>query len=192
MKDTITQLLSDSISVKQAILADTGLLQSIQDVAGICVSALQRGNKILLAGNDGSAADAQHIAAELVGRFELERRGLPAYAMNTNASSLTAIANDYHYDSVFSRQLEALAMAGDVFFGFSTSGNSPNIVKAVRQANTMGVQAVGMTGASGGELATLCDVCLKVPATNTARVQESHITIGHIVCALIEQTMFGN
>lgn len=186
MKDTITQLLTDSINVKQAMLADTHVLQSIQTAANYCMDALGAGNKLLLAGNGGSAADAQHIAAELVGRFERERRALPAYAMTTNASSLTAIANDYHYDSVFSRQLEALGKPGDVFIGFSTSGNSPNIVKAAQQAKAMGIRVVGLTGASGGALATLCDVCIKVPATNTARVQESHITIGHIVCALIE------
>ena len=190
MKDTITRLLSDSIRVKQAILADEELLQLIQDVAACCIQALRDGNKVLLAGNGGSAADAQHIAAELVGRFEVERRGLPAYAMNTNASSLTAIANDFHYDNVFSRQLEALAKPGDVFFGFSTSGNSPNIVKAVEQAVSMGVIAVGLTGESGGAMDKLCNICLKVPEKNTARVQESHITMGHIICALIEQEMF--
>jgi D-sedoheptulose 7-phosphate isomerase len=188
---TIAKLLQDSIAVKQQLLADEVALALIADVAQRCIDALRRGNKILLAGNGGSASDAQHIAAELVGRFELERDGLPAMALTTNASQLTALSNDYGYDAVFSRQLQAFAKKGDVFFGLSTSGNSANVVAAAEIAKARGLIVVGMTGQSGGKLEALCDICLKVPADNTARIQEAHITIGHILCALIEQELVG-
>lgn len=190
MKERISQIFSQSIAVKQAIIDDARMIDDIADVAEICIGALTDGNKIIFAGNGGSAADAQHIAAELVGRFERDRKGLAAIALNTNASSLTAIANDYGYDSVFSRQIEALANKGDVFFGFSTSGNSTNIVSAIRCAGELGVITIGMTGQGGGAMRGSCDRCLCVPSDNTARVQESHITIGHIICSLIEQAIF--
>ncbi|MBL1274590.1 MAG: D-sedoheptulose 7-phosphate isomerase [Ectothiorhodospiraceae bacterium] len=182
----IASLLQDSIDVKQRLLADKAMLSRIADVAQSCVEALQAKNKLLLAGNGGSASDAQHIAAELVGRFELERAGLPAMALTTNASQLTALSNDYGYEAVFSRQLQAFAKKGDVFFGLSTSGNSANIVAAAEVAKARGMIVIGMTGESGGKLDALCDICLKVPSDNTARIQEAHITIGHILCALIE------
>jgi len=187
---TIAKLLQDSISVKQQLLADEATLVQIADVAQRCINALRAGNKIMLAGNGGSASDAQHIAAELVGRFEKDRPGLPAMALTTNASQLTALSNDYGYNAVFSRQLQALAKEGDVFFGLSTSGNSANVVAAVNVAKEQGLVVVGMTGQSGGKLESLCDVCLKVPSDNTARIQEAHITIGHILCAQIEQVLF--
>jgi len=187
---TIAKLLRDSIAVKQQLLADEATLALIADVAQRCIDALRRGNKILLAGNGGSASDAQHIAAELVGRFEKDRPGLPAMALTTNASQLTALSNDYGYEAVFSRQLQALGKEGDVFFALSTSGNSANVVNAVEVAKAQGLVTVGMTGESGGKLESLCDVCIKVPSSNTARIQEAHITIGHIVCAHIEQVLF--
>lgn len=187
---TIAKLLRDSIAVKQQLLADEATLALIADVAQRCIDALRRGNKILLAGNGGSASDAQHIAAELVGRFEKDRPGLPAMALTTNASQLTALSNDYGYEAVFSRQLQALGKEGDVFFALSTSGNSANVVNAAEVAKAQGLVTVGMTGESGGKLESLCDVCINVPSSNTARIQEAHITIGHIVCAHIEQVLF--
>jgi len=188
---TIKTLLQNSVDVKQRLLANEAMLVRIADAAQRCVDALREDNKLLLAGNGGSAADAQHIAAELVGRFELERDGLPAMALTTNASQLTALSNDYGYDAVFSRQLQAFAKKGDVFFGLSTSGNSTNVVAAAEVAKARGLAVIGMTGQSGGKLEALCDICLKVPADNTARIQEAHITIGHILCALIERELVG-
>lgn len=188
--ESIARLLQDSIAVKQAVLADPALLKVIAEVAQRCIETLRSGNKILLAGNGGSASDAQHIAAELVGRFEVDRRGLPAIALTTNASQLTAISNDYGYESVFSRQVEAFGASGDLFIGLSTSGNSANVVAAAGAARAQGLSIVGMSGASGGRLEALCDLCLKIPSTNTARIQESHITIGHILCAQIEAALF--
>lgn len=188
--ESIARLLQDSIAVKQAVLADPVLLKVIAEVAQRCIETLRSGNKILLAGNGGSASDAQHIAAELVGRFEVDRRGLPAIALTTNASQLTAISNDYGYESVFSRQVEAFGASGDLFIGLSTSGNSANVVAAAGAARAQGLSVVGMSGASGGRLEALCDLCLKIPSTNTARIQESHITIGHILCAQIEAALF--
>jgi len=186
---TIKTLLQDSIDVKQRLVADADMLGRIADIAQCCVDALRRDCKLLLAGNGGSASDAQHIAAELVGRFELERDGMPAMALTTNASQLTALSNDYGYDAVFSRQLQAFAKKGDVFFGLSTSGNSANVVAAAEVAKARGLLVVGMTGQSGGKLEALCDICMKVPSDNTARIQEAHITIGHIMCALIERAL---
>ncbi|MDT8382826.1 MAG: D-sedoheptulose 7-phosphate isomerase [Gammaproteobacteria bacterium] len=188
--ESIARLLQDSIAVKQAVLSDAALLKAIAEVAQRCIETLRAGNKILLAGNGGSASDAQHIAAELVGRFEVDRRGLPAIALTTNASQLTAISNDYGYESVFSRQVEAFGASGDLFIGLSTSGNSANVVAAAEVARAQGLSIVGMSGASGGRLEALCDLCLKIPSTNTARIQESHITIGHILCAQIEAALF--
>jgi len=188
--ESIAKLLQDSIDVKQLMLADQAMLASIADVALRCVETLRAGNKLLLAGNGGSASDAQHIAAELVGRFEIDRKGLPAIALTTNASQLTAISNDYGYEAVFSRQVEAFGAKGDLFIGLSTSGNSANVVAAAEVAKAQGLMIVGMTGASGGKLESLCDVCLKIPSTNTARIQESHITVGHILCAQIERELF--
>lgn len=186
----IATLLQDSINVKQQLLADGNTLTQIADVAQRCIDALRSGNKIIFAGNGGSASDAQHIAAELVGRFEKDRPGLPAMALTTNASQLTALSNDYGYDAVFSRQLQAMGKEGDVFFGLSTSGSSSNVLAAIEVAREQGLIVVGMTGESGGQMKSLCDVCLCVPSKNTARIQESHITIGHILCAEIEQVLF--
>lgn len=187
--DYIKTIIQDSISVKQALLASTEQLEAINVVAELCVAAYKSGRKILLAGNGGSAGDAQHIAAELVARFEIDRPGLPAIALTTDTSMITAIGNDYGYDCVFSRQLEANAVKGDVFIGISTSGNSKNIVAAMESAKKMGVISVGLCGA-GGQIKGLADYSISVPSTCTARIQESHILVGHILCGVIEQSMF--
>jgi len=189
MKQTIISLLEESLSVKQQYLNNAEEIDKIERLATLCINALKQGNKLLLAGNGGSASDAQHIAAELVGRFEKQRPGLAAYALNTNASSMTAIANDFSYDHIFARQLQALAKKGDVFIGLSTSGNSANVLQAVDEAKGLGVIAVGLTGTGGGKMAEHCDLCLMVPSQRTARVQEVHICIGHILCGLIENNV---
>jgi len=185
MTDLIRKHIQESIETKQAILASQDCIDSIKNAAQLCIDALARGNKILLAGNGGSAADAQHIAAELVGRFEKERPGLPAIAITTDTSALTAIGNDYGYNFVFSRQVQALSRQGDVFIGISTSGNSANIIEAVKAAKEAGVTTICLTG-NGGKLPELCDAAVQVPSARTATVQESHIMIGHLLCALIE------
>jgi D-sedoheptulose 7-phosphate isomerase len=185
MNPLISKHIQQSIDCKQAILQSATCIQSIEDAAELCRQALQRGNKILIAGNGGSAADAQHIAAELVGRFEKERASMAAIAITTDTSALTAIANDYGYEFVFSRQVEGLGQAGDVFIGLSTSGNSANIVKAVEMAQLKNMHSISLCGA-GGKLAELSEVNIAVPSARTAIIQESHIMIGHMLCALIE------
>jgi D-sedoheptulose 7-phosphate isomerase len=169
---------------------DSALHDTMAQVAELCVAALRRGNKILFAGNGGSAADAQHLAGELISRFNYDRPGLPAFALSTDTSVLTAIGNDYGYDKLFARQIEAVGNAGDVLFGISTSGRSPNILNAMRVAREKGLATVGFTGRAGGDLPALCDHCLRVPANATPRIQEGHIVIGHTICALIEQQLF--
>ncbi len=163
------------------------LVDTIVEAAQIILKAYQAGGKVLLIGNGGSAADAQHIAADLVGRLKLERKGLPAIALTTDTSILTALANDYGYDIVFSRQLEALASDKDVLIAITTSGASPNILKAVEMAHSKGVFVIGLTGGEGGKLKDLADLTIVVPSDNTTRVQEAHTTIGHIICHLVEQ-----
>ena len=189
--DFAAQQISESITVKEAMLNDAELIAAVESIAALIVETYRNGGKVLLAGNGGSAADAQHIAAELVSRFTFDRPALPAMALTTDTSILTAISNDYGYDSLFSRQLEASAKPGDVFIAISTSGNSPNIVRALKTANDIGVVAVGLTGATGGEMADLCRYCVNIPSTDTPRIQEGHITIGHILCASTEQVLFG-
>jgi D-sedoheptulose 7-phosphate isomerase len=161
----------------------------LEAAVGAVVLCLQAGGKVLLLGNGGSAADAQHIAAELVGRYKAERRGLPAVALTTDTSALTAIANDYGYDRVFARQVEALAKPGDVVVGISTSGNSPSVVEALGAAERAGCTTVALTGRDGGRIGRLADVHLNIPHDDTARVQEAHITLGHILCELVERAM---
>jgi D-sedoheptulose 7-phosphate isomerase len=189
MLDVVKSQLQASCEVKEKILADADLLASIADVAARCIEAVRQGNKVMLAGNGGSAADAQHIAAEFIGRFEVEREGLPAIALPANSSTMTSLGNDYGYDAVFRRQVQALGRPGDVFVGISTSGNSPNVVAAIEECRKQGITAIGLTGEGGGRMAELCDVCLRVPSKNTARIQESHITIGHIICSLVDRAM---
>ncbi len=164
----------------------------INDSADLIINTLTNGNKILICGNGGSAADAQHIAAEFVGRYESERKGLPAIALTTDTSALTALANDYGYERIFARQVEALGAKGDLLIAISTSGNSPNVISAVMAARDIGCSTIGLTGAKGKKLASLCDMCLLVPAERTARVQEAHIAIGHIWCELVDADMANN
>ena len=185
MKALIKAHIQQSIDVKNAILQSDDCLQSIIDAANLCKAALANGGKIIIAGNGGSAADAQHIAAELIGRFEKERHSMAAIAITTDTSALTAIANDYGYDYVFSRQLEGLGNSHDVFIGISTSGNSNNIVKAVATAQAKQIKTISLCGA-GGKLKTMTNVNIAIPSDRTATVQESHIMIGHMLCALIE------
>jgi len=185
----IKQSLCDSIVVKQAILANESLLTTIKKVANVSTDALRRGNRILLAGNGGSAADAQHIAAEFVSRFMYDRPGLPSMALTTDTSMLTAIANDYGYEQLFVRQLEANARKGDVFIGITTSGNSPNVLRAFEICRGLGIISVGLAG-NGGKIQSMCDYLIPVPSDSTPRIQEAHITIGHIICGLVEVALF--
>jgi D-sedoheptulose 7-phosphate isomerase len=182
----------ESIQVKQRLLGDDHLRAQIADVAKAFVAAFSQGHKILLFGNGGSAADAQHIAAEFVGRFQMERTPLPALALTVNSSVLTGIGNDYFYENVFSRQIEALGMAGDVAVGFSTSGKSPNVIKALAVAKAKGLVTVGLTGKFGEMFDAVTDHCLCVPSEETPRIQESHILIGHIISHLTELELFAN
>ena len=183
MQDLVRKTLEEHISVARAM---ESLEPMIAEAGQICADALRSGKRIYLCGNGGSAADAQHIAAELIGRFVGERRSLPAIALTTDTSALTAIGNDYGYEQVFSRQVEGLAEEGDVLIAISTSGNSSNILKAVEVARERGSRVIGMSGKSGGDLHTAVDLSLVVPSDVTARIQEMHIVIGHLLCALIE------
>jgi D-sedoheptulose 7-phosphate isomerase len=181
-----------SIAVKQRLLQDTTLISSIARVSKVSLTALKSGYKLLLFGNGGSAADAQHIAAEFVGRFAFDRPAMPALALSVNTSCVTAIGNDYGFDQVFSRQLEALARPGDVAIGFSTSGNSSNVLHGISTAKKMGLHTVALTGTPGGKLKQAADLdhCLCVPSSETPRIQECHILIGHIVSEWIEEELF--
>ena len=162
------------------------IYESVESAAQICINTLKNGNKILIFGNGGSAADAQHIAAELVGRYKVERKGLPAIALTTDSSALTCISNDYGYEQVFSRQIEALANSGDVVIGISTGGTSHNVISALDVAKNIGCKAIGFSGRGGGEMNDSCDVNLVVPDNDTPRIQEMHILIGHTICQLID------
>jgi D-sedoheptulose 7-phosphate isomerase len=182
----VAERLLEGIEVKKAILANNELLELILAVAFACIRALKSGGKIILFGNGGSAADAQHIAAELVGRYLRDRRALAAFALTTNTSNLTAIANDYTYEQVFSRQIEAIGDKGDIAIGISTSGNSKNVIQALLEAKKKGLVTIGMTGSSGGILKYESDYCICIPSDHTPRIQEAHITVGHILCEIIE------
>jgi len=184
MQSIIKQELNDHLITLDATMKS--IVSSLEVAANICIDSLKQGGKILIFGNGGSAADAQHIAAELVGRFKLERKGLSAIALSTNTSSLTAIANDYGYEHVFERQIESLANPEDVAVGISTSGNSINVINALKLAKNIGCKSIGLSGKSGGDMNKICDVNLVIPAKDTARIQEMHILIGHIICHLIE------
>ncbi len=179
-----------SMAVLDLLLAQTEVLSLIAKTSSLLVDAFRRGNKVLLFGNGGSAADAQHIAAEFVGRFAFDRPALPALALNANSSAVTAIANDHGFDRVFSRQIEALARAGDVAVGISTSGQSSNVIQALATAKQMRLHTIGLTGFSGKGLKDAVDYCICVPSTETPRIQECHILIGHIIAELVEQTIF--
>ncbi len=186
----IGDVIRASIAVKEKILADPGLLKAIGEISEACSESLCEGNKVLFCGNGGSAADAQHLAAELSGRFYYDRDPLPAEALHVNTSFLTAVANDYSYEQVYARMLRAVGTEGDVLFALSTSGNSPNILRALETARELGMVTVGLTGETGGAMAGLCDYLVKVPSADTPRIQEAHIMIGHIICENIESTLF--
>jgi D-sedoheptulose 7-phosphate isomerase len=184
-RERIAASIEDSIAVKRRVLDE--LAGDIATAAAWVTEAIEAGGKVLLFGNGGSAADAQHLAAELVGRFQRERGALPALALTTDSSILTALANDYGTESMFARQVEALGRAGDIAIAISTSGASPNVVAAVRAARGLGVRTIGLTGGRGGALADECDLALRVPSERTARIQEAQITIGHVICELVEE-----
>jgi len=187
---SIENIIKDSIDVKQLILNDKELVKRINEAAMMCVESLKNGGKIHFCGNGGSAADAQHLAAELSGRFYYDRPPLNAEALHVNTSYLTAVANDYSYDMIFARMLQASAKRGDVLIGISTSGNSTNILKSFEVAKEIGVKTIAMTGETGGKMADCCDILINLPSKCTPRIQESHIMIGHIICEIIEATMF--
>lgn len=185
----IENYLNNSISVKQKLLDDKNLLKRIHKVAEVIQDIYQKGNKVMIAGNGGSAGDSQHIAAELVSRFFYDRPGLAAISLTTDTSMLTAISNDYGYEKVFSRQIQAQGVKGDIFIGISTSGNSKNIIEAVNEAKEMGIFTVAMCG-SGGTLSSKADISLNIPSDSTPFIQECHIVIGHIICAIVERSIF--
>ena len=188
--EKIKQYITASIETKQKLLQDEALLQTIAVIIDEMVSALDNGHRIYFCGNGGSAADAQHLAAEFSGRFYLNRKALPAEALHCNTSYLTAVANDYSFDVIYSRLVEGICQKGDVLVGLSTSGNSANIVKAFETARAMGITTVGFTGATGGVMKGLSDCLINIPATDTPRIQESHILVGHIICQLVEEKLF--
>ena len=182
--------IAESIGMMNALLADRNLIDLIESVAVLCVETIRHGNKIIFAGNGGSAADAQHLAAELVGKLAYDRPGLPAMSLTTDTSILTAVGNDYGYDEVFRRQIDAMGVKGDVFIAISTSGRSRNLLKALTAAHDKGIVTIGMTGTSGGDMLALCDHCLRLPSQSTQKIQEGHIVVGHIFCGLIERLLF--
>jgi len=191
MNNLIQNSIRESIAVKQSILADNAFLQKIERTAQILCNTFHNDGKVLFCGNGGSAADAQHLAAELSGRFYSDRPPLYAEALHVNTSYVTAVANDYGYDAIFSRMVQAAGRPGDVLVALSTSGNSPDILKAIEMAKEKGMTIICLTGATGGKMASLCEVLLNVPSTDTPRIQEAHILIGHIICQWVEQEMFG-
>ncbi|MFM2224396.1 MAG: hypothetical protein RJA07_598 [Bacteroidota bacterium] len=190
MKTQIENLIQASIDVKHKLLAEPFILTTIENVVDEIIESLNNGGKILFCGNGGSAADAQHIAAELSGRFYTDRKPLYAEALHVNSSYITAVANDYSYDVVYSRMIEGCGKKGDVLVGISTSGNSKNVLEALKKANEIGMITIGMTGDSGGKMKELCKYLLNVPSNDTPRIQESHILLGHIICQLVEEKMF--
>ena len=190
MNVRIKEALQQSIKLKEKIAADDSLLQTIQAVADSCCKTFKDDGKVLFCGNGGSAADAQHLAAELSGRFYFDREPLFAEALHVNTSYLTAVANDYSYDAIFSRMVKAKGKPGDVLVGLSTSGNSENIIRAFKTAKELGLITVGISGETGGKMKEISDFLLAVPSKDTARIQEAHITLGHIICELIETKLF--
>jgi D-sedoheptulose 7-phosphate isomerase len=186
----IIKSIQESITAKERLLASREVVAMIGRVSSILIEVLQKGNKVLLFGNGGSAADAQHIAAEFVGRFAFDRPALPALALSVNTSCITAIGNDYGFDLVFSRQIEALGRSGDVAIGISTSGNSPNVLQALLLGKKMSLHTVALTGCTGGKLKDVVDHCICAPSNETPRIQECHILIGHVISELVEQTLF--
>jgi len=190
MNETIKSIIQRSIDVKLALMQDEKLISAIRDSVEVIVKAFQNGNKVLFCGNGGSAADAQHLAAEFSGRFYTDREALPAEALHANTSYLTAVANDYGYELVYARLLQGIGNKGDVLVGLSTSGNSANIMKALETAKKKGLISIAFTGASGGKMRDLCDILINVPSSDTPRIQESHILAGHIICQLVESALY--
>src|SRR6476659_3013941 len=187
----VKEIIASSIAVKQQILNDEAMLKKICDAANAVTNAFRTGNKVLFCGNGGSAADAQHLAAEFSGRFYKDRKALPSEALHCNTSYLTAVANDYSYDVIYSRIIEGTGLPGDVLVGLSTSGNSGNIVKAFEAAKAKQMITVGFTGETGGKMKELSDYLFNIPSKDTPRIQESHMMIGHIICELVEEELFG-
>lgn len=189
-ESTIKALISDGVATKQALLVDQHIISATEQAVEVCVATYRAGGKILFCGNGGSAADAQHLAAELSGRFYYDRPPLYAEALHVNTSFLTAVANDYNYDAVFARMVQAAGKPGDILFALSTSGNSPNVVAAAQVALQAGMTVVSMTGASGGRLREYSSILLNVPSADTPRIQECHMLLGHIICELVEKVLF--
>jgi D-sedoheptulose 7-phosphate isomerase len=193
MTMTVTGEIDKTLTVLQALMADNGLIQRVGEVAERITAAFRAGNKVLLAGNGGSAADAQHIAGEFVSRFNFDRPGLPAFALTVDTSVMTAIGNDYGYERLFERQIQASGRAGDVFWGYSTSGRSPNILRAFEAASAAGMLTVGFTGNGAGaaQMRERVDICIDIPSPSTPRIQEAHLLCGHIICGIVEEKIFG-
>lgn len=188
----ITQAIKNSIEAKNKILADKDILDLIGKIAEEITAAFKKDKKMLICGNGGSAADAQHIAGELSGKFYIDRKPLFAEALHVNTSFLTAVANDYSYDEIFSRMTEAMGREGDILIGVSTSGNSRNVIKAIEMANSRQMITIGLTGATGGKMKDICKYTIMIPSEDTPRIQEAHILIGHILCEIVEKDIFGN
>lgn len=188
MEEKIRSLLKESISVKEKTLKEQS--KTIAKIAKRIIQCYRQGKKVIFFGNGGSAADAQHLATELVSRFQKERKSLPAIALTTDTSALTAIGNDYGFEKVFSRQVEAMVEKGDVVVGISTSGNSLNVIEGIKEAKKRGAYTIGFLGATGGKLRSIVDLPLCIPSLNTARIQEAHITVGHIICQIVEEELF--
>lgn len=186
----IANIIKSSIDVKERILNDAKLLLKINEAAELIIKTYKQGGRVFFCGNGGSAADAQHLAAELSGRFYFDRPPLAAEALHVNTSYITAVANDYAYDVIFSREVDAFCKEGDVLVGISTSGNSANVLKAFETAKGKGVLTIAMTGESGGKMASISDILINIPSNDTPRIQESHITIGHIICQIVEEELF--
>jgi len=191
MSEQIKKIIAASIETKQLLLDDAAVHQRLADVVDVISKAFQNGNKVLFCGNGGSAADAQHLAAEFSGRFYKDRKALPAEALHCNTSYLTAVANDYSYDVIYARLVDGIGIKGDILIGLSTSGNSKNIVKAFEIAKEKGILTIGFTGERGGEMKMISDYLFNVPSNDTPRIQESHILLGHIICQLVEEKVFG-
>ena len=190
MQNLIINHIKKSIRTKQLILNNPILINKIEKICDEIIKTYKRKNKVLIAGNGGSAADSQHIAGEFVSKFYFDRPGLSAVALTTDTSILTAIGNDYGYKKIFARQINAIGNSGDIFIGISTSGNSQNIIEALKMCQKQNIKTIGFLGANEGKMGNLCDFCVKVPSTETPRIQESHILIGHIICGIVEQSLF--
>lgn len=190
MNEKVKDIIRESIAVKTTVLNDTGLVASVGQIVDLIVDRFRAGNHLYFCGNGGSAADAQHLAAEFSGRFYIDRDALPSEALHCNTSYLTAVANDYSYELIYSRLIRGIGKKGDILVGMSTSGNSVNIIKAFETAREKGITTIAMTGEGGGKLAPLCDHLIDIPSRNTPRIQEAHMLLGHIICQLVEEKYF--